>query len=103
MEVNNMTNGWPKTKAQLIDAIKATKGCSDLSKAAIENVINVAFANITKAIKKDKRFQVPSFGTFSVRQRKARNGVNPQTREKIKIKASKTVGFKPAPAFKKGL
>lgn len=91
------------TKAELIDAIKAAKECKELSKAAIENVVNAAFDNIAKAIKKDKRFQVPGFGTFSVRQRKARNGVNPQTREKIKIKASKTVGFKPAPAFKKGL
>ena len=91
------------TKAELIDAIKATKDCKALSKAAIENAVNATFANIAKAIKKDKRFQVPSFGTFTVRQRKARNGVNPQTGQKIKIKASKTVGFKPAPSLKKGL
>ena len=91
------------TKAELIDSIKGAKECKDLSKAAIENVFNAAIDSLAKAIKKDKRFQVPSFGTFTVRQRKARNGVNPKTGEKIKIKASKTVGFKPAPALKKGL
>ena len=56
-----------------------------------------------KAIKKEKRFAYPSFGTFTVRTRKARKGRNPQTGEEIKIKASKTVGFKPAPTLKNSL
>lgn len=91
------------TKSELVDAVKATKCCSDLSKASIEGVIGCAFDAIAKAIKRDKRFQVPGFGTFTVRSRKARTGINPRTGEQIKIKASKTVGFKPAPALKKGL
>ncbi|MBT5633626.1 MAG: HU family DNA-binding protein, partial [Nitrospina sp.] len=56
-----------------------------------------------KAIKKEKRFAYPSFGTFTVRSRKARKGRNPRTGEEIKIKASKTVGFKPAPTLKNSL
>ena len=91
------------TKGELVDAVKATKCCADLSKASIEGVIDCTFGAIAKAIKKDKRFLVPGFGTFTVRSRKARTGVNPRTGEKIAIKASKTVGFKPAPALKKGL
>ncbi len=91
------------TKSELIDAVKATKCCNDLSKVSIEGVIDCAFCAISKAIKKEKRFSVAGFGTFTVRSRKARTGVNPRTGEKIKIKASKTVGFKPAPALKKSL
>ena len=47
--------------------------------------------------------QIPGFGKFSVRQRAARNGRNPQTGAMIRIKASKSVGFKPAQAFKSTL
>ncbi|MCX7920112.1 MAG: HU family DNA-binding protein [bacterium] len=91
------------TKAELIDAVKATKCCSALSKKDIEGVIDCAFDAIAKGIKKDKRMAIPDFGVFTVRSRKARMGRNPQTGAAIKIPASKTVGFKPAPALKKGL
>jgi DNA-binding protein HU-beta len=46
---------------------------------------------------------MPRFGTFSVRQRKERNGFNPRTNKKMKIPAARTVGFRPAPELKKGL
>jgi DNA-binding protein HU-beta len=90
------------TKAELIDKVAGTKGL-DLSKAATEKVIDAAFDSIAGAIKKEKRFSYPGFGTFSVRSRKARTGRNPQTGAKIQIKASKTVGFKPAPGLKSSL
>jgi len=44
--------------------------------------------------------QVVGFGTFSVRKRAARDGRNPQTGETIKIKASRSVAFKPSKTFK---
>jgi len=88
------------TKAEFIDAVqKAVKGI-DLSKKETEEVVNCVFDVLAKAIKKDKRFAYPGFGTFSVRNRRARTGRNPRTGEPIKIKASKTVAFKPAPKFK---
>jgi DNA-binding protein HU-beta len=88
------------TKADLVNSVaKATK----LSKRAAADAVDSTFDNLTRAIKKDKRFQVPGFGTFSVRSRKARKGRNPQTGAVISIKASRTVGFKPAPGLKKGL
>jgi len=90
------------TKAELIDAV--SKGCKeDVSKKAIEIIVDYAFDTISKSIKKEKRFAFPGFGVFTVKSRKARTGVNPRTKEKIKIKASKTVGFKPAPTLKSGL
>ncbi len=91
------------TKDELITSvIKSCKG-SDLSKRLTGDVLDAVFENISKSIKKEKRFAYPGFGTFTVRSRKARKGRNPQTGEEIKIKASKTVGFKPAPTLKKSL
>ncbi|RME28849.1 MAG: HU family DNA-binding protein [Deltaproteobacteria bacterium] len=91
------------TKADLINEILKTKGLPELSKKATGEVLDAVFAAVSKAIKKEKRFSYPGFGTFTVRKRKARTGRNPQTGDKIKIPASKTVAFKPAPAFKKSL
>ena len=88
------------TKADLVNAVaKAAK----LSKRAAGDAVDSTFESLARAVKKDKRFQVPGFGTFSVRARKARKGRNPQTGAVINIKASRTVGFKPAPGLKKGL
>jgi DNA-binding protein HU-beta len=88
------------TKADLINSVaKAAK----ISKRAAGDAVNASFEGLARAIKREKRFQVPGFGTFTVRSRKARMGRNPQTGAAINIKASRTVGFKPAPALKKGL
>jgi DNA-binding protein HU-beta len=86
------------TKAELIaNVVKGSKG---LSKKAASDLVDSVFVELKKAIKKDARFSLPGFGTFSVRKRAARNGINPQTKKPIKIRASKTVAFKPAPKFK---
>ena len=91
------------TKDELIIAvIKSCKG-DELSKRLVSDIVDATFENVAKSVKKDKRFSYPSFGTFTVRNRKARMGRNPQTGEEIKIKASKTVGFKPAPTLKGSL
>jgi DNA-binding protein HU-beta len=88
------------TKGELINVVaRAAK----MSKRGAESAVDATFAALTRAIKKDKRFQLPAFGTFSVKSRKARTGRNPRTGEVISIKASRTVGFKPAPRLKKGL
>lgn len=90
------------TKAELVDRVfKAV--ADDVTKRAVEEVLDMGFEEIRKCVKKEKRFSYPGFGTFTVRLRKARRGVNPQTGKPIKIPASRTVGFKPAPIFKKGL
>lgn len=66
----------------------------NISKAQGERAINAVLDSITKGLKKDKSVQLIGFGTFLVKTRKARKGRNPQTGEAIKIKASKTVGFR---------
>lgn len=88
------------TKADLINTVAKV---AKVSKRAAEEAVNATMDCIARGIKKDRRLQVPGFGTFSVRSRKARKGRNPQTGAVIKIKASRTVGFKPSPSLKKGL
>ena len=91
------------TKADLIEAVQAATKRHDLSKVAVTEVIDATTDAIISAIKQDGRFQLPGFGTFTLRHRKERQGINPQTKEPITIKASKTVGFKPSPNLKSQL
>jgi DNA-binding protein HU-beta len=88
------------TKGDLVNAVAKS---AKISKRAAGEAVDATFEGISRGIKKSKRFQVPGFGTFTVRSRKARVGRNPQTGAEIHIKASRTVGFKPAPVLKKGL
>ncbi len=90
------------TKQELVDHI-AKKNDWGLTKKATGEVVDAVFASIRKAVKKERRFSYPGFGTWTVRTRKARNGRNPQTGDTIRIKASKTVGFRPAKDFKQKL
>jgi len=90
------------TKAELVAAVQYSSE-EDLSKRAMEEILNCTFRTIANDIKKSKRFSYPDFGTFTVKSRKARKGRNPRTGEAIKIKACKTVGFKPAPKLKGAL
>lgn len=89
------------TKAELINAVAAGKEVpSDLSKKAIQAVIDETFEQMKMAVKKEERFSFPGFGTFNKKKRAARTGRNPQTGDKIKIKAQTTVTFRPAQALK---
>ena len=91
------------TKQELIEKIHSNYRKYDLSKTAINEIVDSVFNTISDAVRKNKRFTYPSFGTWTVRTRKARTGRNPQTGEKISIRASKTVGFRPAPKLKETL
>ena len=84
-------------KAELVEAVSKEL---DESKAGSERAVNAVLGCIQKGVKKDKACQIVGFGTFSVKKRKARTGRNPQTGETIKIKASRSVGFKPSKKFK---
>jgi DNA-binding protein HU-beta len=89
------------TKAELIEKVQTTR--TELSKRQVADVVDAVFEHLSKAIRKDKRFLMPGFGTFTVKRRAGRVGRNPQTGAQIRIAPSKTVGFKPAPELKKAL
>ena len=80
-------------KAELVAAVAAKTG--DTKKAA-EASVDAIVAAIKEALKKGDKVQLVGFGSFEVRKRAARKGRNPQTKEEIKIPASK------APVFKAG-
>lgn len=86
------------TKNDLVDLI--VQKHATLTKKAGSEIIESLFDALQASIKKDEKFTYPGFGTFVVRKRKPRDGIDPRTRAKIKIPASKTVGFKPAKSFK---
>jgi DNA-binding protein HU-beta len=84
-------------KAEMIDKVA---GDHDLTKVKAKEIVEQIFGFVGADLKKEGRFAFPDLGTFTVSQRAARTGRNPQTGESIKIKASKTVRFKAAPALK---
>jgi len=88
------------TKAELIEAVAEEAG---LPKRTVAGVIDATFDQIARSIRKEKRFWVPGFGTFSVRRRKAREGFNPRSKAPMTIPAARSVGFRAAPELKKGL
>ena len=81
-------------KHDLIEVILANNEAGIESKAAAARAVDAVLDGITAGIKKDGLVQLIGFGTFSVKERAAREGRNPLTGEKIKLKASKTVSFK---------
>lgn len=78
-------------KAEIVEAIAQEAGLSKKdATAAFESLVET----IRGSLKKGERVAVPGLGIFSVTDRKARTGVNPQTKAKIKIAASKAAKFK---------
>ena len=88
-------------KAELILEIQKLLG-KDATKACAETALNVVLAAIKAGVKKNKKLQLIGFGTFSVADRKARMGISHQTKEMIKVEASKVVMLKPGADFKVG-
>ena len=78
-------------KTELITSV-AQK--ADLTKKDAEKAVKAVFDAISESLKKEEKVQVIGFGTFEVRQRKAREGRNPQNNTVIEIQASKTPAFK---------
>ena len=84
-------------KAELIAAVAAKTGAT---KKNAEELVNAFVDVVTETLKKGDKVQLVGFGSFEVRKRAARKGRNPQTKEEIKIPASKAPKFKPGKALK---
>ena len=89
------------TKNDMIDLL-----CSKdegLTKKTSSDIVEALFDAMASAIRKEEKLTISGFGTFVVRKRKAREGIDPRTRARIQIGPSKTVAFKPSKAFKETL
>lgn len=84
-------------KSQLIEKIITG---ADISKAAAERALNSFIESVTDEIKQGGDVALVGFGTFSVSDRAARTGRNPQTGATIQIAAAKVPKFKPGKALK---
>ena len=84
-------------KTELIVAAAEKAG---LSKKDAEKVVNATFDAITEALTQGDKVQLVGFGAFEVKERGERIGRNPQTKEEIKIPASKAPVFKAGKALK---
>ena len=84
-------------KNELIAAVSESAG---LTKKDTERVINAAFDTISAQLAAGNRVQLTGFGIFEVKDRQARVGRNPRTKEAVQIPASKTPVFKPSKALK---
>jgi len=84
-------------KAELVSAV-AEK--ADMSKKDSEKAVKAVFEVIEESLAQSEKVQLVGFGTFEVKERAARTGRNPQTKEEIQIPAAKVPGFKAGKALK---
>ena len=85
------------TKAEFVDKL-AEKG--EITKKLASDTINLVFSSISDVLVAGEEISIPGFGKFSVATRKARTGLNPQTKAKINIPETKVPKFTSAKALK---
>ena len=84
-------------KSRLMEAVSSS---ANLSKADAGRAVDAFVDSVTKALRRGDQVSLVGFGTFTVRNRAARTGRNPQTGQTITIKASKVPAFKAGKALK---
>ena len=88
---------YTMNKTDLIAAVSVSAG---LSKKDTERVLNAAIDAITASLVKGEKVQISGFGTFESKEREARVGRNPHTKEAIEIPATRVPTFKASKALK---
>ena len=84
-------------KTELITSVAQAAG---VTKKDAESIVNATFHTIAAQLAAGERVQISGFGVFEVKERQARVGRNPQTKEAMEIPASKAPTFKPAKNLK---
>ena len=87
-------------RTELIDLISEK---AELTKASASRALDAILEGVTGSLQKGDPVVILNFGTFTVKERAAREGRNPSTGEKIKINAAKVVGFKAGKALKEAV
>ncbi|MDE2665768.1 MAG: integration host factor subunit beta [Acidobacteriota bacterium] len=89
--------GATMTKADLVDEVSRA---TDLSRKDSEVIVEALFDSVVKALKNSDKLEVRGFGSFRIRKRKARQGRNPKTGEKVDVPEKKVPYFKPSKELK---
>lgn len=87
-------------KSAFVAAIAEKTGST---KKEVEKMVEAYSDVVVGALKEGDKVQLVGFGTFEAKQRASREGINPQTKEKIQIEASVIPGFKAGKSFKDAL
>ncbi len=92
-----MTKTKTVSKADLVDQVAEDTG---MRKKDVKTVVDTVIDHVSKHLNDGDKVQLTGFGTFEVRERRARTGVRPGTTDRIEIPASKYPAFKPGKALK---
>lgn len=85
------------------DLVEIVKEKTEVTNKLANEVVNTLLDTIVETVAKGEKVQIVDFGTFSRRERAARDGRNPQTGEAIKIEATVVPAFKAGVGFKKAV
>ena len=85
------------------DFIKAVAADAGLSQDAVSKALSSMIDTITSELKSGSEVNITGFGAFKISERAARNGVNPRTRQAIKIPAMKSPVFRAGKTFKESV
>ena len=85
------------------DLVKAMAENMEMPKNVAEETVDYVFQTILATIKDGEKFKIAGFGTFRMKDKKAREARNPKTGEKVMVKASKTIAFRPEKSVKAAL
>lgn len=88
------------SKTELVEFIAAKAG---LTKADAQRALEATIEGVTAGLKKDGKVSLVGFGTFAAKKRPAREGINPATKETIKIPAKVVATFKAGSKLKDAL
>ncbi|HEY8517879.1 MAG TPA: integration host factor subunit beta [Candidatus Binatia bacterium] len=80
------------TKRELIEAVVAAR--SHIPRREVETLVNSVFASLTEALARGERIEIRGFGSFVVKRRNAREGLNPKTGEVVSVMAKRVPFFK---------
>src|SRR5262249_8724679 len=89
-------------KAKLVEEIHKELG-TDWTRPQLKRAIDCVFRSVAVGLRSAGQVRVHGFGTFTVRERRARTLKNPQTRAPLAVDASRTVGFRPSPELRKSV
>ena len=82
------------------DLVKSISEKGDITKVEAEKALNAFIESVEEALVNGDKVQLVGFGSFEVRERAERKGLNPQTKQEITIKASKAPVFRVGKALK---
>ncbi len=88
------------SKTELVEFVATATG---LTKADAAKAVDATFAGVTEGLKKSGKVAIVGFGTFSAKERAAREGINPLTKQPLSIPAKTVASFKAGAKLKEAL